>query len=655
MTTSAPSAESGSKLRRYGPLALVWAALIGFFAAIQLSTDRFAGNDSYYHIKYAYLLWHEGALWDFRWLQGTNFRDVWVDTEMLYHVLLIPFTLFGNLYVGAKAASAFYGGTALFAAFLVIRGFGDPGSGWRRHAWLFALLLAASSKTMLYRLSTTRAPAASVAFMMGGLWLMHRRAYKALFVLGFFYAWMYHVSVLLVPFAIFFAVGQRIESGRWDVRPTLGVGLGILAGMVFNPYFPHSIITLVEHVLEIGIGGSSLPKGNEWAAYDTWYMATTTNVAWGVAIAGIVAIGGTRRAMTGRTFGLFFCAAMMAAVFFKSRRFVEYFPVFMIVFGASAIHDFVADPDSWWPRLRDALGRKIYVLQALLTVGLVAFGAHNNWRASREAAQNAWPWRLAGAAKWLEEHTPEESQVYNAEWDVFPELIFHNHHNSWTLGLDPNFTYFLDPRLYYISDRLGRGQLAEAGRWIKEDFGSDYAVATTRSGLKTAARFANSGLEQVYEDEHAMVWKVVPIDAVRTVEGELSAYEAEPADARCEHTEPKGGMGSASARGLLMCKLDSGQLTLRYPIEVPRAGTYSLEGRFLTGPTPAEATVRVGGQPVGDPVSLRDDRTRIGNLQRLGEVELPAGESTVEVRFSATPGNYTFVFGLDYIRLRRQS
>lgn len=632
---------------------LVWLGLVAFFGAIQVSTDRMAGNDTYYHIKYAWLIWHEGALWDFRWLQGTFFRDMWVDKELLYHLLLIPFTLPGDLYVGAKVAAAVFGGTALFMAYAFISSFAPKGSEWRKHTWMFALLLAASSKTMLYRLSTTRVPAASVAFMMGGVWLLHKRHIKGLFALGFLYAWMYHVSVVLVPFAVFFAVAQRIEDGEWDLRPAVAVGAGILTGFVVNPYFPDSLPVLFKHVLQVGLGGTGLPKGNEWAAYDTWYMAETTNLAWGALIAGVVAVGGTRRFISARTLALLLCAALMTAAFFKARRFVEYFPVFAIVFAGSAIFDLVSDPESWWARLRAALGGWIRLVQVALLAVLVGFAVNNNWRASREAAQNAWPWRLAGAAKWLEENTPEQSQVYNAQWDVFPELIFHNHHNSWTLGLDPNFTYFLEPRLYWLSDRLGKGQVPQPGRFVKSEFGCDYAVANKGSGFAKGATFSLSGLEQVFEDDYAVVFRTFGPDEIYTIEGELDRVAVSDESARCHHRTPGGNMGTASGHGYLMCASDAPQLVLRYNFEPPTAGRWKVEARFLTGFTPAHATVVVDGKVVGEPVSLKSDTTRIGRMERLGTVELGGGPTFVEVRYETTPADYQIIFGLDYVRLRR--
>lgn len=635
----------------------IWLALVAFFGVIQASTNRLAGNDTYYHIKYAWLIWHEGALWDFHWMEGTFFKDHWVDKELLYHLFLIPFTLPGDMYWGAKVAGAVGGGTALFAGYLVIRSFGEPGSLWRKHSVWFALVLAAGSKAMLYRLSTARVPAASVAFMMLGLWLMNRKATRGLFVLGFFYAWMYHVSVVMVPFAIFFAIGQRLDSGRWDLRPTIATGAGLVAGFIFNPYFPDTLPVLFKHVIQVGLGSTGIPKGSEWAPYDSWYLMQTTSVTWFTLVAGMLALGGRHRPMSGRTLALLLCAGLMTAAFFKARRFVEYFPVFTIVFSASAIHDLIEDPKSWFWQMKEVLGVKLRWLQGALIITLLIVAGVNNWQASREAHQNAYPWRLAGAAKWLQENTPKDTQVYNAQWDVFPELIFHNHHNRWTLGLDPNFTYFVEPRLYHLSALLGNGQVPEPGRFVKENFGCEYAVAIKGSGFANVARQPHSGLEKVFEDEYGSVFKYVPDLWIRTVEAELTPFTTEPGDAAkgCQREEPKSGMGNPSARGFLMCKAPSDSvLKLLYEVEIPTYGDWEVEARFLTGGTPAQAQVSIDGEVQGEVVSLKADVTRLGRLERLGQRALPKGKHRIEVRFEGTPGPYEMFFGLDYVRLRRR-
>jgi len=64
----------------------------------------------------------------------------------------------GDLIIAAKVAASFWAATALFAAYLLIRSFGCGDTSWRRFAWVWVIVLAASSPTMLFRLSTTPRP-----------------------------------------------------------------------------------------------------------------------------------------------------------------------------------------------------------------------------------------------------------------------------------------------------------------------------------------------------------------------------------------------------------------------------------------------------------------------------------------------------------------
>ncbi|MCK5428507.1 MAG: hypothetical protein KAI94_03500, partial [Anaerolineales bacterium] len=72
---------------------LLGIVIVGFLALVQFSTPDLAGNDGYYHIKFAYLMRTEGLQPDFPWLPLTilNARE-FSDHHFLYHIALIPFT-----------------------------------------------------------------------------------------------------------------------------------------------------------------------------------------------------------------------------------------------------------------------------------------------------------------------------------------------------------------------------------------------------------------------------------------------------------------------------------------------------------------------------------------------------------------------------------
>ena len=89
-------------------------------AGLQAVTPNLVGNDSYFHIKYAEVMRHAGARGfppAFPWLPLTILApDRYADHHMLYHVLLVPFTI-GDLRIGGKIA-AVAGAVAMVGVFV---------------------------------------------------------------------------------------------------------------------------------------------------------------------------------------------------------------------------------------------------------------------------------------------------------------------------------------------------------------------------------------------------------------------------------------------------------------------------------------------------------------------------------------------------------
>lgn len=617
---------------KYTPV-LVGLGLIICFAVIQMRTDRFAGNDGYYHIKYAWLLWHELAIWDFPWLRGTFFHESWVDTEFLYHVLLIPFTLPGDLYLAGKVAPVFMASVALFSVYWVIRSFGAEGSAWQKHAWWAAILLMAASNAALYRMSMPRVPAASLTFMMISILLLEQKQWKWLAVLGFFYAWMYPVSVVLIPLSLFYAFGDWYDRDKWNLRPVAAVTAGVAIGFIINPYFPRTLPILFNHVVEIGIGTSDLPKGNEWAPYDSWFMFYNAKVAWtALFIGGLCLVGTPAR---GRHIALLAATAMMMFAYFKSRRFVEYWPFFAVLFSASTFYDALHSPTSLLNRVRRAVPETAVLFVVMMVTALLAgFGVQNIKKTSKEISVNAKPTRLAGAAQWLQENTPQGTQVYNVEWDIFPELIFYNHHNYWTLGLDPNFTYEVDPKLYHTAVGVGGGSVDQPGRFIKQYFGAEYVLALAKTTIVSKAKAKRAGLKEVYKDDNAVVFKIVPATKQWTVQPELEPNTSDLASKSgvCRYGNETFTIGGPSA--FLQCWLKKPvEFTLRYKAHIVEAGQYRVTGKFLTGAAPGTVEVLVREGPVGPPLDLAADKRKMKGWNVLGTRVLRAGPADVALRF----------------------
>jgi hypothetical protein len=96
-----------------------------FMGLTQFSTLDMPGNDSFYHIKMAYLMRTESLKPDFIWLPLTilNPREFY-DHHFLFHILLIPFT-FRDLVTGPNGQRSFSRAwhSWSFGACLINRGF----------------------------------------------------------------------------------------------------------------------------------------------------------------------------------------------------------------------------------------------------------------------------------------------------------------------------------------------------------------------------------------------------------------------------------------------------------------------------------------------------------------------------------------------------
>ncbi|MEM7678247.1 MAG: hypothetical protein AAF449_19830, partial [Myxococcota bacterium] len=202
--------------------------------------------------------------------------------------------------------------------------------------------------------------------------------------------------------------------------------------------------------------------------------------------------------------------------------------------------------------------------------------------------------------------------------------------NHWTLGLDPNFTHEVDPKLYHTSVAIGSGQVSEPGRLIEQYFGAKYVIATNKSPAAGRTKSASGGLKKVYGDEHASVFQVVPVPHMRTVEAELEPYETDLAEDLCRHRHEQ----SSDLRAtFLQCRQKEPRpFVLRYTVDLPADAEYKVQGRIMTGATNGTLDVLVDGQTVTQNHELSGQRRTFKKWDGFGKFRFGAGKKTVEIR-----------------------
>jgi hypothetical protein len=448
----------------------------------------------------------EGLKPDFHWLPLTILnQNEYYDHHFLFHVALIPFTFFGDLRVGAKWAAVVFSSLAFLAIWFLFHRQRIPFS------WVWALALLGISDAFLYRMSVTRAQSLSLAVLAISFTWMLERKYKHTALLAFVYVWMYDAFPLLIALAGLHLIAVALVERRFEYKPFLYVCMGILLGILINPYFPDNVIFSYRHMLPKLGDATSVRVGNEWFPYDTIQILENSFPSLAAFVSGIFALGLSGRKMDLRTAFALLVSLLFGFMLLQARRFVEYFPPFALIFSAFA----------WAPVLMDfqhvplsssspPFKRSLATAAAFLLSVAVAVSIAVSIPRARVAIDGSKPYDLyADASDWLERNTPKDSRVFQTDWDDFPRLFYYNTHNTYLVGLDPTYMQMYDANLYELWTLITQGDVNNPSRIIAGRFGSQYVHSDLnhQDFLKVAEK--DPDLMEVFRDDQAVIFKVV--------------------------------------------------------------------------------------------------------------------------------------------------
>ena len=487
------------------PVGLFLLFILGM-ALVQFATPDMPDNDGFYHIKLAWLMRTEGLKPDFNWLPLTILNQVeFYDHHFLYHVVLIPFTYFGDLRIGAKWSAVLFSSLAFLAVWFLFHRQRVPIS------WLWALAMLGISDAFLYRMSVTRAQSLSLAVLaLAFAWFLEKK-HKHLAVLAFVYVWMYDAFPLLISLAGLYFISVVLIERRMDFKPLLYISIGILLGLLINPYFPENVVFSYRHMLPKLLDATSVRVGNEWFPYTTKQILENSFPSLLAFGSGILALGLSDRKMDVRTAFALLTALLSGLMLFQARRFVEYFPPFALIFAAFAWAHLLLGFQSASARSNLSTLKLISTNLPVifLSVAVVVSIAVSVPRA-RDAISGSKPYDLyAGASHWLENNTPQKSRVFQTDWDDFPRLFYYNTHNTYLVGLDPTYMQMYDPNLYALWVLITQGDVNNPSKIIAGRFESQYIHTDLKHKYFIKVAQNDPGLIEVYRDDQAMIFKVI--------------------------------------------------------------------------------------------------------------------------------------------------
>jgi hypothetical protein len=482
------------------------ALFITLFALVQFATPGLAGNDGYYHVKFGYLIREHGLTPAFETLPFTILKaGDFYDHHFLYHAFLSLFArtdpaVDGGqaLTQGAKIASIVMPALAFLAIWWLLRAQKVP---WPA---LWVLALFALSEAFLYRMSMPRAQSMSLLLLILGLhWLLTGR-YKLLLPVGFIYVWSYNAFPLLMAvsgayFAATFLLERRLV---WQVLlyPTAGIVLGLM----INPYFPQNLVFIANHWIP-KLGESTTQVGNEWSPYRTETLLNNSGLALAAVALGILALGWQERRIDKRTLVAFGLVVVFGAMLFQSRRFIEYFPPFALIFLALSAAPLLQK----WAKTRFGARPATRIILPAGLILLLIYPLYHSVSDGRKLMERSKPAnQYADAALWLGQQTSPGTMVFQTDWDDFTRLFFYNSDLQYTAGLDPTFMERHDAELFDEWVAITRGKVENPSNNIRQRFGAEYVFSDLKHDNFLDQAAQDPGLEEIYRDEYAVIFVV---------------------------------------------------------------------------------------------------------------------------------------------------
>jgi len=469
---------------------------ISLMTTIQFATPNLVGNDGYFHIKFSQIMRQQGLTPAFPWLPLTILnQDNFFDHHFLFHVLLIPFT-YSDLREGAKWASVIFSSFAFLVGWIFLRGQHVP------YAALWSLGFFAVSEAFLYRMSMTRVQSLSLLMLFLMLHLTLVRHYRWLLPLAFIYIWLYDAFILILVIISLCIIARWLLDRQFNLAPLIYTILGLGLGVLINPYFPNNLLFIYHHLLPKLTDTTATGVGGEWYPYETWALVENSGLALFAFVAGSFALSLRERRIDSHTASLFLITIFFALILFRSRRFVEYYPAFALLFCAVAWKPLFQQ----WLQTRAGMRRILPLSLALILVPAIWF----NIEMAREDLQDSKSYQqYAKAANWLQENTPPQSRIFQTDWDDFTRLYFYDTHNTYTLGLDPTYMQSQDAELYELWQNVSRGLVEPPAATIVDTFGAEYVLTDLDHVRFLYVAKADPRMEEIYRDEDAVIFRVI--------------------------------------------------------------------------------------------------------------------------------------------------
>lgn len=432
---------------------------------MQFLTPTLYGADGYLHIRMAEFLKELGPRYDFHWARFSTFTDNFSDKDFLYHTILIPFTLFRNIFFGAKLAAALFASFLFLGFYLILKKYS--------HKSIFPFFLIAFflSDMFLQAISRPRPISIIVLITILSIHLFIEKRFRLIFLVGLLYALGHVTSPLLILYALIVEIVRYAYKKEFCFKSLIASSGGILAGFMIHPNFPNNFIVFFLNSILVPIytiKTGVLELGAEFFPLSTRELL----LSYPVIIIGLILliyVAISKRPKTSFHTNVFLTLTMVFFVLsLICRRYLLHGYSLMLIAFASYFSDSMGDIKK--------IGKGIMIV---VSIAIVLLGLN----CLKSVRYNGFVTRVVNThyeqvGKWMKENIPEGELVFHANWSDSQYFIGLNPGNDYFVTLDPVYMYQEDPELYRLYRDVSFGRTGNPYSVLKDTFRVQYGYVS---------------------------------------------------------------------------------------------------------------------------------------------------------------------------------
>lgn len=468
------------------------------FAVVQLLRVSRPDPEAAFHVSVAQAYLSSGWMSEFPWMHGTWLAHQFVDPYWLTHWLTIPvLVVLPDPVQALKLIEVLAATATVYCLAITLKRFGVASAyGWALGS--LALTPTAAIRIAAYR-GTTLFTILWILFLVEVV----RSRPKIVFGLSWIAVYLYTGFPLLPLSAVAFSLAVALSESRLEWKTTVASVLGMGAGLIVNPFFPGHFRfyrdDFVDSILQDGlIPGVTI--SSEWvslAGFDLVKLAAIPLLL--TTFTGLIVGARGRKLSLEALFG-WILSAILLLFTARSIKFLDYAQ--LAVWLAFALS---------WPAIRAELRwGKLALVGVVGVIGAMNLrAAHGHLLALQKGQPAISEFQTLG--DFLRQNTSNHEPVV-APWEDFPLLFMTNPHNTYPVGLNPNYLRRTDEKRFAAYAYLYAGAFQDPNVAIAQFFDARMLVTRrnprNRGEQQLLASLADyPSMRKAYENDSFLVYR----------------------------------------------------------------------------------------------------------------------------------------------------